>query len=394
MPSLSPSAASIPGSGIREIVNLVLDRPAGEVARLEIGEPDSLTPSHVVEAAALAMRGRVGYTQSAGITSLREALVDRLDTAYGMSLALPNVLVTQGAVQGIAAALAAVLRPGDEVLIPDPAWPNYDMQALLLGAKPVHYGLRSAARFLPDPAEIEALITPATRAIVLNSPSNPTGAVIGAVLMERIVHIAAERDILVISDEVYDEIIFDGVHVGARQFAPEHVVSVFSFSKTYSMTGWRVGYAVVPDTLALGFERIQETLLSCVSSVSQAAALAAITGQQTAVAENLERYRSRRDLAVKLLAAENIAAAVPGGAFYLMVPLAESADSRLAALELVTRGVSVAPGAAFGDEARTFLRLNLASPESTLTTGIERLLDWYSATEGGSHALEAVESHT
>lgn len=381
--SLSPGAASIPGSGIREIVNLVLDRPEGEVARLEIGEPDSLTPAHIVEAASRSLRGRIGYTQSAGISPLRDAIIERLHAAYGMRLDRPNVIISQGAVQAIAASLAAVLRPGDEVLVPDPAWPNYEMQALLLNAKAVHYGLRADHGFLPDLAELESLVSPRTRAIVLNSPSNPAGAVVPTGLMEQLVTFAAERGILVISDEVYDEIVFDGEHVGARQFAPDSVVSVFSFSKTFSMTGWRVGYAVVPDWMSVGFERIQESLLSCVSTVSQAAALAALTGPQDAVAENLARYRGRRDLAVGMLAAAGVTTVPPGGAFYLMVPLAPGVDSRLAALELVEHGVAVAPGSAFGDNATDHIRLSLASPDATLVTGIERLLGWYSTTQGG-----------
>jgi aspartate aminotransferase len=378
----SPTAADLPASGIREIVNLVLDR-TDDVARLEIGEPDSRTPDHVIEAAKLAMDGRLGYTQSAGTTALRLGVQERLARLSGIEAELPEIIISQGAVQAIAASFAAVLRPGDEVLVPDPAWPNYEMQAQLLGAVPVRYPLRAENGFLPDPDEVAALTTDRTRVLVLNSPSNPAGSVAPPALLERLVTDAAARGILVISDEVYDEIVFDGVHAGARQYAPESVVSVFSFSKTYSMTGWRVGYAVVPRSLAVTFERVQETLLSCISSVSQVAALAALHGPQDSVATNRDRYRRRRDESIARFAAGGVDVQAPGGAFYLMVPLAPGADSRASAFELAELGVSVAPGSAFGDVARDFVRISLGSSDAALATGTERLLDWYRVREGG-----------
>jgi aspartate/methionine/tyrosine aminotransferase len=384
----SPAAADLPASGIREIVNLVLDQPAADFARLEIGEPDSLTPPHIVAAAQEAMTRRVGYVQSSGTLELRSAIVDRLH-GMGTDVSTSEIVVSQGAVQAIAAAFAVTLQPGDEVLVPDPGWPNYEMQAMLFGAVPVRYPLRAENGFLPDPAEVESLFTARTRVIVLNSPSNPAGSVADAALVERLVLMAADRGVLVVSDEVYDEIIFDGEHVGARPFAPESVMSVYSFSKTYSMTGWRVGYGVVPSSLSVAFERVQETLLSCVSLVSQVAAVAALRGPQDAVTENLARYRRRRDLAVSLFTDAGIDVVPPRGAFYLMAPLAPGADSRLAALDLVRQGVSVAPGSAFGDVATDQIRLNLASPDETIIVGVERILNWYEKTEGGlslSHA--------
>jgi aspartate aminotransferase len=384
----SPAASLLPASGIREIVNLVLDRPAGEIVRLEIGEPDSLTPTHVVRAAERAMAGRIGYTQSAGTTELRRAVQARLARIAATEVPLSEIVISQGAVQAIAASFAVVLEPGDEVLVPDPGWPNYEMQAILLGARPVRYPLRAENGFLPDPDELASLYTQRTRAIVLNSPSNPAGSIASAALLERLVVEAADRGVLVVSDEVYDEIVFEGEHVGARQFARDSVVSIYSFSKTYSMTGWRVGYAVVPTGLAVAFERVQESMLSCVSGVSQAAAIVALTGPQDAVATNLARYRGRRDRSVAQFADAGITVTPPRGAFYLMAPLAPGTDSRLAALDLVSHGVAVAPGSAFGEVARDFVRLCLASSDADLQLGIERLLGWYSRTGGGAQLME------
>ncbi len=385
----SAAAVHLPASGIREIVNLVAGSPDGQVARLEIGEPDAPPPGHVLAAVEDALGSRLGYVQSAGVPALREAIVARLRRLRGLEVPLSRVLVTHGAVQGILVALATVVAPGDEVLVPDPAWPNYEMQATLLGARIVRYPLRPEDGFLPDPERIAALVTPRTRALVLNSPGNPSGAVLDAGLMQRVVELAAARGLLVVSDEVYDEIVFDGAHVGAHEFAPASVASVFSFSKTYSMTGWRVGYVVLPEHLAVSGERVQETMLSCVATPSQIAALAALTGPQDSVVRNLERYRARRALALELFAAGGVEVPVPGGAFYLLVPLARGADSRAAALDLVRWGVSVAPGSAFGEVARSFLRLSLASSEDTLRAGIARLLDWHAATDAGRDLLGA-----
>jgi len=294
-----------------------------------------------------------------------------------------QVLVTEGAVQAIDAIMSAVVGPGDEVLVPDPAWPNYEMQATLLGARSVHYALRPEAGFQPDPAEIGRLITPRTRAIVLNSPNNPTGAVLPPETVQQIVALAVRHDILVISDEVYDEIIFDGAPANAARYAPDHVASVYSFSKTYAMTGWRVGYAVLPAWLAGAVSRVLETRISCVSSVTQAAALAAITGPQQVVAEMRNAYRARRDVAVEVLREAGVKVQTPAGAFYLMIPLAHGADARRSALDLVPRGVALSPGTAFGTTARHHLRVSLATSEDGIRLGMARFIDWFDETAGG-----------
>lgn len=379
--TVSPAAASVPGSGIREIVNLALSLP--DVVRLEIGEPDAATPAHIVEAGHAATRLRNRYTQSSGVPALRAALAERLHVRYGLDADPERIVVTQGAVQGIATVLAALLQPGDEVLVPDPAWPNYEMQALLYAAVPVHYPLRPENGFLPDLEELAALITPRTRVLVINSPSNPTGVVFPGETIHALVDLAVAHGVTVISDEVYDEIVFDGTHTNAAARAPEHVVSVFSFSKTYAMTGSRIGYLTGPDWLIPTVARLQEPLLSCITAASQAEALAALAGPQDFVGATLDAYRSRRDLVVGLLADAGITVTVPSGAFYLMVPLAPGVDSRTAAIDLVHHGVATAPGTAFGSTAASHLRLSLASSEDELRRGVGRLVEWHHRTDGG-----------
>ncbi|WP_170285686.1 pyridoxal phosphate-dependent aminotransferase [Microbacterium rhizomatis] len=391
MPHATTAALRLPHSGIREIVDLALtsEHP---IIRLEIGEPDFATPAHITEAAFDAARVRVSYVQTAGIPALRSAIGERIERAYGVAAPLEQVLITHGAVQAIDAILSAVVAPGDEVLVPDPAWPNYEMQTTLIGATPVHYALRPEDGFQPDLAEIRALLTPRTRVIVLNSPNNPTGAVMRPELVAAIVALAVEHDLLVVSDEVYDEIVFEGTHANAAALAPDHVASVFSFSKTYAMTGWRVGYALVPAWLADTVTRILELESSCVSSVTQAAALAAITGPQDAVAHMRDAYRARRDVAVGILETARIDIVRPQGAFYLMLPLPDGTDSRLAALDLVSAGVSLAPGSAFGRATPHHLRVSLAASTESITEGLERFLAWRDA--GGTSATSATTAST
>ncbi|MFS0732011.1 aminotransferase class I/II-fold pyridoxal phosphate-dependent enzyme [Microbacterium sp. 1P10UB] len=390
MPHVTPNAGRLPHSGIREIVDLALNSPT-PIIRLEIGEPDFPTPAHVVEAAFDAARRGSSYVQTPGMPILREALSARLTRTYGVEAPIERVLITHGAVQAVDALMAAVVGEGDEVLIPDPSWPNYEMQATLLGAVPVHYALRAEDAFHPDAEEIAALITPRTRVIVLNSPSNPTGAVTPPETVAAIVELAVRHDLLIISDEVYDEIVFDGAHTHVAALAPDHVASVFSFSKTYAMTGWRVGYALVPSWIADTVVRILELETSCVSSVTQAAALAAATGPQGVVTEMREAYRSRRDVAVDTLRAGGVDLIRPEGAFYAMVPLPDGVDSRTAALELVGAGVSFAPGSAFGRNAPHHLRISLATSEAGIREGLRRFLAWREDAALGDPAGRALD---
>jgi aspartate aminotransferase len=383
MPQPSPTAARVPGSGIREIVNLVVER-GGDILRLEIGEPDFLAPAHVIEAGHRAALAGARYTQSAGTLALREAISAKLERVNGLRCPPDRVIVCQGAVQGCSAVLSALLEPGDEVLIADPAWPNYEMLALLHGAVPVRYPAPPERGFLPATDEIEALVGPRTRVLVVNSPSNPAGAVFPPELVAELVELARRHDLVLLADEVYDELIFEGAPANAASLDPERVVGLYSFSKTYAMTGWRVGYVAAPAWLAPALWKLQEPLVSCVSAVSQAAAVAALEGPQDCVAEMREAYRRRRDLVLRLLGEAGIDVAPPHGAFYLMLPFAPGVDGRDAALDLVEHGVSVAPGSAFGDAARGHARISLASSHEVLGEAMERITAWYRATGGGA----------
>ena len=214
-------ARQVPPSGIREIVNLVMARPEAGIIRLEVGEPDLPIEPHIVAAAQEAATLGVGYTQSFGIAALREAIVERLRRVAGLSYSADEIVIGQGGVQAMSVTFAALLDAGDEVLLPDPAWPNYAMTALLRGAIAVPYALPAENDFLPDLDELRDKITERTRLIVINSPGNPTGAVFPAELVASIVELAAEHDLWVLSDEVYDELVFEGAMANAAQYDRE-----------------------------------------------------------------------------------------------------------------------------------------------------------------------------
>lgn len=378
MPRPSRAVESLPRSGIRQIMELAWSAD-GDVIHLEVGEPDFPTPPHVVEAAHRAAAGGfTRYTPNAGIPELREALAEKVQERNGIAAPPDRIVVTPGAVAGIYSAAAAAVDPGAEILIGDPCWPNYVLMAKLLGIRPVRFPLSADGGFAPDPALIEPCITDRTQAILLNSPANPTGACTPRRAWEDLLELARSHDLWVLSDEVYDEIWFDEPSVSAGPLDPdERVISFFSFSKTYAMTGWRVGYMVTPPGLTESVITVQEPITSCVNAPAQKAALAAVTGPQDAVEEMRSSYRKRRDLVCGLLEAEGIPCVRPAGAFYLMADVSGSGldDLAFARRLLTERGVAVVPGAAFGPGSGAYVRISLASATDLLLEGTARLAE-------------------
>ena len=378
MPRPSRAVESLPRSGIRQIMELAWSAGGG-VIHLEVGEPDFPTPPHVVEAAhRAAADGFTRYTPNAGIPELREALAEKVQERNGIAAPPNRIVVTPGAVAGIYSAMAAVADPGAEILISDPCWPNYILMTELLGIRPVRFPLSADDGFVPDPALIEPRITDRTQAILLNSPANPTGACTPRRVWEELLELARSHDLWVLSDEVYDEIWFDEPSVSAGPLDPdERVVSFFSFSKTYAMTGWRVGYMVTPPGLTESVITAQEPITSCVNAPAQKAAVAAVTGPQHGVEEMRRSYRKRRDLVCGLLEAEGIPCVRPAGAFDLMADVSRSGldDLAVARRLVLERGVAVVPGAAFGPGSGAYVRISLASAADLLLEGVSRLAE-------------------
>lgn len=378
MPAVSAHAAAMQHSGIRALMELALVTP--DAIRLEVGQPNVPTPAHVLAAAhAGALAGHTEYTSSIGAWDLREALAAKVRRVNGIDVGPERIIATHGAMSGLASASLALLAPGDELLVPDPEFPNWAMAATAAGAATRYYPCRAERGFVPALDEIEASITDATRVLLVNSPNNPTGAVYPAELLEGMVELARRHDLWLFSDECYEAITFDGVpHVSPATFdTDERVLTFFSFSKTYSMTGWRLGYAVLPERLVDLFSQLSEALLACPSSVSQRAALAALDGPQDDVAAAVDGYRTSRDAAVELLGARGVHCVVPRGAFYLMVDVSPAtADTDAFARRLLAeRGVAVAPGSAFGAGGAGMVRVSLATERGALLEGLGRLAD-------------------
>ncbi len=376
---MKPSTAitSMARSGIREIMELA-SQTEGAI-HLEVGEPNFNTPEHVTQAASEAgFDGFTRYTPNAGIQPLREALADKVRERNGLDATADQVIVTAGAVAGLYSAMAALVDPGSEILVSDPSWPNYALMMQLQGIDPVYYPLRSENDLVPNAAEIEPLITERTKAIIHNSPGNPTGAITPRESLIELLELAREHDLWVFSDEVYDEMWFDHPPVAMGPLDPDgRVVSFFSFSKTYAMTGWRVGYMVAPEGLSESIIKAQEPITSCVNAPAQKAALAAVTGPQECVQEMRQSYTERRDEVVAVLEDRGVPFVRPTGAFYLMVDVSPSGSQGMPfARRLVEeKGVAVVPGTTFGPESGKYVRVSLATATEPLLEGVGRLAD-------------------
>ena len=364
-------------SGIREISNIAITKPG--TVRLDVGQPNFRTPEHIGEAGKRAIdEGYTFYTHTQGLIGLRERLVAKLQRVNGYTVTPEQIACASGGVGAISAALAAILQPGDEILLPDPGWPNYRMMPPWLGARSVFYPLLLDHDLLPDLEVLESLVTPRTRALVINSPGNPTGAVFPRQVIEALADLAVRHDLWLISDECYDQILFEGEHVSPASFLDDgRVISIYTFSKTYAMTGWRLGYAVGEPKLIDTLTKVLESNTSGPSTIAQKAAEAALDGPQECVTEMVAAYQHRRDLAVDLLEEAGMLVSVPRGAFYAMADVsAAGMASRDLALKLVDeRGVSVAPGTAFGEVARGAVRISLASSDADLREGIGRIAE-------------------
>jgi aspartate aminotransferase len=277
-----------------------LKRQGMSVIDLGPGEPDFPTPEHIKRAAEEALaQNFTKYTAETGIWELRDAIAQKYNRDYGTHYTADNVLVTSGAKQALYNIAAALFEPGDEVLIPIPYWVSFPEQIKLVGAKPVF--IHTAKNFQLSAELVKEHITPRTRALILNSPNNPAGTVLSRKDLQEIVALAQRHKLFVIYDECYEKFLYEGEHVSAVEFDTEHVIAVSSASKTYAMTGWRVGWSVAPKELTRAMATLQGHATSHTSSISQKAALAALTGDQSCVERMLAEYRRRREVALNEL---------------------------------------------------------------------------------------------
>ena len=377
--ALAADLRAVPHSGIREIANLAAAMPG--VIRLEVGQPDFRTPDHIVEAAKRALdEGWHGYTQTAGLPSLRERVAAKLRRVNGIDVPAEQVVCGIGGVGVISSAVASLVEPGDEVLIGDPSWTNMRLMLAAAHARPVRYPCPPELGFLPDLDRLEALVTPRTRLLIVNSPNNPTGRVYPPTLLRGLGEVAARHGLWLLSDECYDQIVLDGSDVapGMRAHAdPDRVISCFTFSKSYAMTGWRLGYATAHPDVLDSMVKMIEGSASGATTVTQKAAEAALDGPQDCVVEMVAAYRRRRDLAVELLREAGLLVVEPEGAFYVMADVSATGMDGLAFAKrlLHERGVAVAPGTAFGPATDGMARVSLASADDDLREGLGRLCE-------------------
>ena len=375
--AFSHRARDLRRSTIRVLFDAADQNP--DAIRLEVGEPSFTTPQHIIDAASsAAAAGYTRYGPNGGLTSLRELLVEKIQKVNGFKAAFDQVVVTPGAMNGLYSIYAALLNPGDEVLLPTPGFPNMDETVRLLGGQPVFYELDRHDGYLPDPDKIASLVTPRTKALFLNTPNNPTGAVIPPERIEAILSVTSERGVWVISDEVYDQLILDD---GLPYLSPGSVdtsmpiISVYSFSKVYSMTGWRVGYVVAPPALAQILRTLQEPQVSCPSTISQKAAEAALTGPREPIEAMRSAYVENRDSAWTRLLELGLEGFRTQGTFYMLVDIAKSG---LAPLDFSLRlleegGVAVAPGEVFGPGGNEVVRISLANDRENIELGLDAL---------------------
>ncbi len=376
MPSLAGHIPSVPGSGIRAIFELALE--LDDVIMLAVGEPDLDTAPHIAAAAKAAWdAGDTHYTANGGIPALRAAIVEKLARANAIHVATDRVWVTVGGTQALHQAMALTLAAGDEVLVPDPGYTTFTMNARMLDAVPVPYTLLPENNFLPDLAELESLVTPRTRLLIINSPSNPLGVIFARDVLAALLAFAEKHDLWILSDEVYEAFTWGAEHVSVASLGgADRVFSVFSLSKTYAMTGVRVGYLVTPPGLALTMRTVQEATISCVAAPDQRAGVAAIEGPQAAVQTAANHYRGNLDAAAALLDERGIRYHRPHGAFYLWVDVSYATGGDVAAWAqrfLREQRVAIAPGSAFGRAGEGWIRICLAATRADVVEGIRRL---------------------
>ncbi|MEV7605541.1 aminotransferase class I/II-fold pyridoxal phosphate-dependent enzyme [Paenarthrobacter sp. NPDC089322] len=380
MPELAAHVRDVPVNQIREITEAAWATPGAVV--LSIGEPGFPLPRHVLDAGIACLdRDETNYTPNAGIPALREAFAARFREHHHVEIGAERVYVVAGAQQGIHLAMSLLLSPGDEILIPNPGYPTFAMTSRLLNAVPVQYPLYPQNRFQPRIEDIEALITPRTRVLMLNSPSNPLGAVITEEATRRLVDLAVRHDLWIISDECYEAFTFDVPHVSPARFDSDvpgeaRVFTSLTLSKTYGLTGLRIGALVCPPGLEKKMNNVMESIVSCVASPPQYAALAALTGPQDYVTEARNHYRSNRDAASAVLEAKGIPFLGAQGAFYLWADVSHVSGGNVrgwARSFLTDSGVAVAPGTAFGSIGEGWIRIALCGDQENLLDGVSRL---------------------
>ena len=350
------------------------------VVSFALGEPDFDTPDHIKDAAITALReGYTKYTSNYGILQLRQSIARKLKRENGISAdAKSEILVTAGAQEALYLVFQAFINSGDEVLITDPCYHSYPRMIRLAGGEPIYVRPNEHQDFSLNVGELEEHITPKTKIILLNSPQNPTGAVLDSSDLERIATLASKHNLLVVTDEVYEKIIYDATHVSIASFpsAFERSITINGFSKTYAMTGWRIGYCVATKMLLDELVKTHAYSVTSANSIAQKAAIAALEGPRDCVDRMVSEFRARRDFIVKRLAEiQGVSCSVPRGAFYVFPDLSSFGKRSIELAEHLLRKAKIltVPGVEYGPSNDFHLRLSFATSMKNIETGLERL---------------------
>ena len=381
MPKIASRISQLTGEGALAVFARAkeLEKEGRSIIHLELGEPDFHPAAPVVDAVRAAVaNGRDRYVAPRGIPALRIAIADYLFRTRKLGIAPEQVLVAPGCKMALALAMMALIEPGDEVLYPDPGFPIYPSFTRGLGAQVVPYALREKDKFQPDVAEIAEKITPKTRLLIFNSPSNPTGSVFSGDTLAHIAELASKHDLWVISDEVYARILFSGEYksIWALPGMPERTVIIDGFSKSFAMTGWRMGYAVAQKNVIDALDMLVINTFTCTAEFTQVAAVEALEDSTNAVPAMVEEYRKRRDLFVaKLNQIPGLRCQSPDGAFYAWANIEDTGRpaEEVQQLLLEEAGVAGIAGVAFGAEGKNYLRFSLVSSPHLLEEALERI---------------------
>ena len=361
-----------------------LEAKGHDVIHLEIGEPDFDTPENVIEAGAKALRsGWTHYGPSAGLPALREAIASEVGRTRGVTVSPEEVVVVPGGKPILFFTILALVGEGDEVIYPNPGFPIYESMIEFVGGVPVPIPLREEREFRMDVNELSAKITPRTRLIILNSPANPTGGVLTEQDIRDVAAAVGDANIMVLSDEIYSRLIFEGSHFSLLSIPEfrERTILLDGFSKTYAMTGWRLGYGVMRTDLAAQIARLMTNSNSCTASFTQMAGVAALTGDQTSVTRMCTAFRERRDLMVNgLNRIRGFRCLSPKGAFYVFPNIEGTGlkSQELAGRLLEEAGVACLSGTAFGKYGEGYLRFSVANSPENISKALERIETWVS----------------
>ena len=381
MPKTASRISYLTGEGALAVFSRAkeLEKEGRSIIHLELGEPDFHPAAPIVDAIRAAVAsGRDRYVSTRGLPELRAAIAEYLRRTRKLDVAAEQVLIAPGCKMALALAMMALIESGGEVLYPDPGFPIYPSFTRGLGAKAVSYSLQEKNQFQPDVAEIAAKITPKTRVLIFNSPNNPTGTVFSEAALEQIAGLAKKHDLWVITDEVYARILFSGEYksIWALPGMAARTVIIDGFSKTFAMTGWRLGYAVAQKQVIDALDMLVLNTFTCTAEFSQVAAIEALDDSTHAVPAMVAEYRKRRDIFVaKLNQIPGFRCQIPDGAFYAWVNIEETGMTaeEVQRLLLEEAGVAAIAGAAFGAEGKNYLRFSLVSATHLLEEALERI---------------------